>query len=245
MASPHSPLWGPAAYSATSGSARAVTLWTPVSVRSGSTGPAVRRETRGCLPLPRSSESSAGRGDSDECGALLVRCAHRDPVAFASLYDAVASRAFGLSVRVLRDRNLAEDATQEAFIDIWLNASRFDPTKSSGRTWILTIVHRRAIDRVRSVEASARRDERYFEPTRSGDCDSTSDGAQQRIDAEVVRSALLLLTPSQRGAIELAYFGGLTHTEVASALNVPLGTAKSQIRVGLNRLRAEWAGLPA
>lgn len=195
--------------------------------------------------MQRSIESSTGRGDSDELGPLLVRCAHGDPVAFASLYDAVASRAFGLSVRVLRDRNLAEDATQEAFIDIWLNANRFDPTKSSGRTWILTIVHRRAIDRVRSVAASSRREERYVEPTRGGDCDFTSDGAQQRIDAEVVRSALLLLTPSQRRAIELAYFGGLTHTEVASTLGIPLGTAKSQIRVGLNRLRAEWAGLPA
>jgi RNA polymerase sigma-70 factor (ECF subfamily) len=154
---------------------------------------------------------SAGGAD---LGELLRRSGRADEAAFAELYDAMAARVYGLAVRVVRDPSQAEEVTQEAFLETWRTASRFDPAKGSAVSWILTIVHRKAVDRVRSAEA-----------------------AQASLEARRVRAALGSLTEVQREALELAYFKGYTHTEVAAMLDLPLGTAKTRIRDGLIRLR--------
>ncbi len=137
-------------------------------------------------------ESTPVRRDRDGLDALLVLCAQGDQAAFASVYDAVLSRAHDLSVRVLRDRTLAEDATHEAFIHVWRCASRFDPSKRSAQAWILAIVYRTAVDRIRPTGAPAPGDKKHTGANRGDDCDLTSDPALQHIDAERGRSAQLL-----------------------------------------------------
>jgi RNA polymerase sigma-70 factor (ECF subfamily) len=177
---------------------------------------------------------SAGGAD---LGELLRRSGRADEAAFAELYDAMAARVYGLAVRVVRDPSQAEEVTQEAFLETWRTASRFDPAKGSAVSWILTIVHRKAVDRVRSAEASTRRDTTYHQTTAAVEHDSTAEAAQASLEARRVRAALGSLTEVQREALELAYFKGYTHTEVAAMLDLPLGTAKTRIRDGLIRLR--------
>ncbi|HEV7147723.1 MAG TPA: ECF RNA polymerase sigma factor SigK [Pedococcus sp.] len=168
----------------------------------------------------------------------LLQCSARgDEAAFAQLYDAVAARVHGLVLRVVRDQAQSEEVTQEVFLDIWRTSSRFDPALGSPIGWILTIAHRKAVDRVRSAQASTNRDEAYGSRNQDRDFDITSETVERRLDAQRVRHALGSLTETQRGAVELAYFGGYTHTEVAGLLGVPLGTAKTRIRDGLIRLR--------
>ena len=168
---------------------------------------------------------------------LLKLCGRGDQNAFAQLYDAVSSRVLGLAVRVVRDPAQAEEVAQEAFLEIWRTSGRFDPAKGSPLGWLLTIVHRKAVDRVRSAEASTRRDTTYHQQNQPVEHDSTAEAAQASLEARRVRQALTSLTPVQREALELAYFGGYTHTEVATMLNLPVGTAKTRIRDGLIRLR--------
>ncbi len=172
-----------------------------------------------------------------ELGDLLKRSARGDEQAFATFYDATSSRAFGLAVRVVRNPAQAEEVSQEAYLEVWRTANRFDPAQGSAVSWLLTILHRRAVDRVRSAEAASRRDETYHHQNQSVPHDATADAAQASMEAHRVRGALKTLTPIQREALELAYFGGYTHTEVASMLNLPIGTAKTRIRDGLIRLR--------
>jgi RNA polymerase sigma-70 factor, ECF subfamily len=181
-----------------------------------------------------------GAGDpspTHRLGDLLRRSGRGDETAFAELYDATSSRAYGLAVRVVRDPAQAEEVAQEAFLEVWRTASRFDQALGSAVSWILTIVHRKAVDRVRSAEASSRRDTTYFQESITPDHDSTAEAAQSSMEARRVRQALGTLTEVQREALELAYFGGYTHTEVASMLDLPVGTAKTRIRDGLIRLR--------
>ncbi|GAA4669291.1 ECF RNA polymerase sigma factor SigK [Nocardioides nanhaiensis] len=172
-----------------------------------------------------------------ELNGLLKQAARGDEAAFARLYDATSSRVYGLAVRVVRDPAQAEEVAQEAFLEIWRTATRFDPAKGSATAWMLTIVHRKSVDRVRSAEAATRRDVSYHEQNRTIDHDATADAAHASLEAHRVRNALGSLTPVQREAIELAYFGGYTHTEVAKLLDLPVGTAKTRIRDGLIRLR--------
>jgi RNA polymerase sigma-70 factor (ECF subfamily) len=153
------------------------------------------------------------------------------------LYDAMAARVFGLAVRVVRDPAQAEEVVQESFLEIWRSSGRFDSDRGNAVSWILTIVHRRAVDRVRSAEATSRRDTTYHETNQPVAHDATAEAAQASLEARRVRSALASLTEVQREAIGLAYFGGYTHTEVASMLELPVGTAKTRIRDGLIRLR--------
>jgi RNA polymerase sigma-70 factor, ECF subfamily len=185
------------------------------------------------------------RGVSDETATasapdlvdLLKACGRGDDRAFARLYDATASRVTGLAVRVVRDPAQAEEVAQEAFLEIWRTSGRFDPAKGSPLGWLLTIVHRKAVDRVRSAEASTRRDTTYHQQTQPVEHDSTAEAATASMEARRVRGALDSLTAVQREALELAYFGGYTHTEVAAMLELPVGTAKTRIRDGLIRLR--------
>ncbi len=168
---------------------------------------------------------------------LLRRSGRGDEAAFAELYDAVAARAYGLAVRVVRDPAQAEEVAQEALLEIWRTASRFDEKLGSPVSWILTIVHRKAVDRVRSAEASSRRDTTYLQQSGTREHDSTAEAANASMEARRVRQAMQSLTDVQREALDLAYFKGYTHTEVAAMLDLPLGTAKTRIRDGLIRLR--------
>ena len=176
-------------------------------------------------------------GGAEVLTGLLKRSGRGDKAAFAELYDATSARMYGLAVRVVRDPAQAEEVTQESFLEIWRGSARFDAGKGSAISWMLTIVHRKAVDRVRSAEASSRRDTTYHQATRPVDHDATADAAHASIEAHRVRTALGGLTRVQREAIELAYFGGYTHTEVATLLDLPVGTAKTRIRDGLIRLR--------
>ncbi|MEO5982748.1 MAG: ECF RNA polymerase sigma factor SigK [Pedococcus sp.] len=172
-----------------------------------------------------------------DLGELLRRCSHGDETAFATLYDAVSSRIYGLVLRVVRDPAQSEEVVQEALLDIWRTSARFDPERGSAVSWMLTIAHRKAVDRVRSAQASTNREDSYGSRNQERSFDQTVETVERRLDAQRVRHAMGSLTETQRGAVELAYFGGYTHTEVASLLNVPLGTAKTRIRDGLIRLR--------
>ncbi len=178
-----------------------------------------------------------GVSSAPDLADLLRACGRGDQPAFARLYDATASRVVGLAVRVVRDPAQAEEVAQEAFLEIWRTSGRFDPAKGSPLGWMLTIVHRKAVDRVRSAEASTRRDTTYHQRNQPVEHDSTAEAATASLEARRVRGALQSLTPVQREALELAYFGGYTHTEVATMLELPVGTAKTRIRDGLIRLR--------
>jgi RNA polymerase sigma-70 factor (ECF subfamily) len=187
--------------------------------------------------VPSGDESSAGTDSDARLDSLLQQSSWGDEGAFALLYDAVALRLYGLVLRVLRDPAQSEEVTQEAFLEIWRTSTRFEPNRGSALGWMMTIAHRKAVDRVRSATAAGRRDRGYHEANRDVDYDSTAEAAQATLEAERVRKALQTLTPAQRSALELAFFGGYTHTEVAAMLDVPLGTAKTRIRDGLLRLR--------
>jgi RNA polymerase sigma-70 factor (ECF subfamily) len=170
--------------------------------------------------------------------AELLRLSSRgDQGAFAELYDATSRRAFGLALRVVRDPAQAEEVTQEAYLEVWRVASRFDPDRGSALAWLLTIVHRKAVDRVRSAEAATRRDTSYHQQNQPVAHDATAEAAEASLESRRVRVAMEHLTAVQRQALELAYFGGYTHTEVATMLDLPVGTAKTRIRDGLIRLR--------
>jgi RNA polymerase sigma-70 factor (ECF subfamily) len=184
-----------------------------------------------------SVSSGAAPEDAEPLPSLLRRSARGDQAAFADLYDATAARLHGLVLRVIRDPAQADEVTQEAFLDIWRTASRFDPERGSAISWMLTIAHRKAVDRVRSAEAATRREATYHDRNRTVAHDETAEAATAALEATRVRHAMSSLTEVQREAIELAYFGGYTHTQVATMLDLPVGTAKTRIRDGLIRLR--------
>lgn len=188
-------------------------------------------------PEPVGTPRGVPAAPGDVLSDLLRRSARGDQQAFAQLYDATSSRVFGLALRVVRDPAQAEEVAQEAFLEVWKTSSRFDSDRGSAMSWLMTICHRKAVDRVRSAEASTRRDTSYTQQNQTIDHDVTADAAQASMEARRVRDALIGLTDVQREAIELAYFGGYTHTEVAGILNLPVGTAKTRIRDGLIRLR--------
>ncbi|UUZ61276.1 ECF RNA polymerase sigma factor SigK [Nocardioides sp. B-3] len=167
----------------------------------------------------------------------MQRSSRGDEAAFAELYDATSARAYGLALRVVRNPAHAEEVVREAYLDAWRTSSRFDPARGSAIGWLLTIVHRKAVDRVRSAEASSARDATYHRESRPVEHDSTLEAAHASLEAQRVRTAVSGLTSVQREAVELAFFGGYTHTQVATMLDVPVGTAKTRIRDGLIRLR--------
>lgn len=196
------------------------------------------------LPTPHPRLDSDQVCDTDDLPSLLANSARGDTNAFARLYDRTHQRIYALCLRVIRNPAHAEEATQEAYTDIWRHAARYDPTKGSALTWMLTIAHRKCVDRVRSAQAGITRDTLYHTTHTHPDAlggdtvaDTVTATLSRDLDTQRVRAALGTLTALQREAIELAYFGGYTHTEVAGLLNIPLGTAKTRIRDGLIRLR--------
>lgn len=173
----------------------------------------------------------------DPVDGLLLAVAIGDHAAFEEVYDALASAVHGLARRMLRDNAHAEEVTQEVFFEVWRSAAAYDPAKGSARTWILTMAHRRAVDRVRSTRASVERDDRFAAGDATREFDEVSETVEADLERAEVRTALAGLTPLQQQALRLAFYGGYTHHEVADLLGVPLGTVKSRIRDGLIRLR--------
>jgi len=171
---------------------------------------------------------------SDE--ALVALVARGDENALAELYDRVSRIAYGLALRVLRDERHAEDAVQEAFLQVWRSAASFRAERAKASTWILTLVHRRAVDLVRREER--RQADPLTDDLAPGQAvEQTEEAAWLRFERERVQSALKQLPDVQREALELAYYGGFTQSELAERLGVPLGTIKSRMFAGLARLR--------
>ena len=170
---------------------------------------------------------------SDE--ALVALVARQDETALAELYDRVGRVAYGLAFRVLRDDRLAEDAVQEAFLGVWRTAAGFRADRAKASTWILTLVHRRAVDLVRREER--RRAEPLDETHDVATTESAEDAAWLGFERERVQEGLRQLPHVQREAIELAYYGGFSQSELSEKLGVPLGTIKSRMFAGLTRLR--------
>ncbi|MCR2810756.1 MULTISPECIES: ECF RNA polymerase sigma factor SigK [unclassified Microbacterium] len=180
-----------------------------------------------------------GSGVVDHAGELLLRVADGDQVAFARLYDMLSPRVFGLILRVLVDRSQSEEVLQEVFLEIWQSAGRFAPNKGQGRSWVLTIAHRRAVDRVRSAQASTDRDVRAGFRDIGVAYDGVAEEVELRIEGRRVSEALATLSDPQREALTLAYYGGYSQSEIAALMGTPLGTIKTRMRDGLSRLRVE------
>jgi RNA polymerase sigma-70 factor (ECF subfamily) len=170
---------------------------------------------------------------SDE--ALVALVARGDEDALAELYDRVSRVAYGLAFRVLRDERHAEDAVQEAFLQVWRSAANFRADRARASTWVLTLVHRRAVDLVRREER--RQTDPLPEDPPTAAAETTDEAAWLRFERERVQTALRRLPDVQREALELAYYGGFSQSELAERLGVPLGTIKSRMFAGLTRLR--------
>nr|WP_285667211.1 ECF RNA polymerase sigma factor SigK [Actinorhabdospora filicis] len=168
---------------------------------------------------------------------LMARIARGDEDAFASLYDLLAPRVCGLARRVVRDPAQAEEVAQEALVEIWRHAARFDPGRGSAIAWALTLTHRRAVDRVRSAQAGAERESRVAAASGEIAFDQVSEATLGRLERQQLRHCLKRLTELQHESIAMAYYGGLTYPQVASVLGVPLATVKTRMRDGLIRLR--------
>lgn len=176
----------------------------------------------------------------DDPGRLLELSAAGDLAAFGRFYDVMAPRAYGLALRILRDPGYAEETVQEVFLQVWNQAADYRRSLGSVQSWVLTITHRRAVDRVRSESSAARRDEADAAAGsgHAGDvAEQVTDAMARDQDAAEVRRCLGTLTDNQRESIELAYFSGHTYREVADRLGAALPTVKSRIRDGLRRLK--------
>jgi RNA polymerase sigma-70 factor (ECF subfamily) len=170
---------------------------------------------------------------SDE--AVLSLVASADDEALAELYDRFGGVAYGLALRILRDEALAQDAVQEAFLAVWRTADRFLAERARASTWIMTLVHRRAVDLVRREDR--RRAEPLADESEVPAPESVEEQATVRFQRRIVQEALRRLPPEQREALELGYYGGLTQSQLAEQLGQPLGTIKSRMFAGLTRLR--------
>ena len=172
-----------------------------------------------------------------DLAALLHRVAGRDADAFAAFYDHTRARVFGLVARVVRDLGYSEETTQEVYLQVWQDAANFNPAAGSAMAWLLTIAHRRAVDRVRAEQGATQRDSRYGSATAEREADVVADSAIIREERRQVARCLDALTDKQRESIELAYYGGLTYAQVSERLSANLATVKSRMRDGLRALR--------
>jgi len=171
---------------------------------------------------------------------LMVFVRRGDAKAFGVVYDRHAPAAYSLAYRIVGSRNGAEDVSQEAFLSLWRSGARYDRTRGSVRTWVLGIVHHRAIDFLRRSGVHDRRrasDEGIEERFESGE--RTDVEVARREEGGTIREALVTLPPEQTQVIELAYFGGFTHTEIATMVGAPVGTVKGRIRLGLKKMREQ------
>ncbi|GHE57427.1 sigma-70 family RNA polymerase sigma factor [Streptomyces vinaceus] len=185
-------------------------------------------------PLPFRSPGRPGPADLAE---VMEQVARGDKQAFSTLYDALAPMVFGIVVKVVRDRAQSEEVAQEVMLDLWRQAARYRPDAGSVTTWTATLAHRRAVDRVRTVQAAADREQAQAAREHHTAFDEVAEQVETRLDSEQVRRCLRGLTELQRQAVTLAYYGGLTYREVAQTLRTPLPTIKTRMRDGLIRLR--------
>lgn len=177
------------------------------------------------------------RRRGDRLAPLLARVARGDEAAFAAVYDSAAALVFGVVRAIVRDPAQSEEVTQEVLLEVWRTASRFDARRGSGTAWMVTMAHRRAVDRVRAEQAAAERERRAPSAAEGPDYDVVSEVVEARMDAQRVRRCLETLTELQRESVTLAYYGGYTYREVAGLLEVAVGTVKTRMRDGLIRLR--------
>lgn len=192
----------------------------------------------GAADADRASGSEAGGRMDEHLLADLVRrsgLGHED--AFAELYDLTGSRVYGVILRVMRSSDQAAEVTQEVFVEIWRTCTRYRPDRGAVLTWMLTIAHRRSVDRVRSAQSRTDREERYSRQTVTRPHDEVAESVERRGETDRVRSGLAHLTELQREAVTLAYFGGYSQSQIAELLQVPLGTVKTRMRDGLIKLR--------
>lgn len=186
-----------------------------------------------------SPRDTAGGMDRDTArpDEVLLRVARGDEAAFEQLYRLLSAPIFGLVQRIVRDPAQSEEVAQEVFVELWRTATRYNPAKGSALAWSMTLAHRKAVDRVRSAEASAKRDSRAAQSAAGRPFDEVSEQVAGRLEREQVRRCLGNLTELQRESVLLAFYQGYTHREVANLLNSPLGTIKTRLRDGLIRLR--------
>ncbi|WP_436408293.1 ECF RNA polymerase sigma factor SigK [Agromyces zhanjiangensis] len=179
-----------------------------------------------------------GHGASDPpLDDLLVATGVGDRAAFGALYDRTAGRILGLVRRVVVDPAQAEEVAQDVFLEVWQTAPRFDAARGSAIAWMFTLAHRRAVDRVRSAQSARDRDARIGARDIDVPVDSVAEAVEVRLDHERAHEALAELSDLQRECVTLAYYGGLTQSEIAERLDVPLGTVKTRMRDGMIRLR--------
>jgi RNA polymerase sigma-70 factor (ECF subfamily) len=174
---------------------------------------------------------------SAELDRLLARVADRDLAAFTSFYDQTKAKVFGLVLRVLRDQGYSEETAQEVYLQVWRSASAFHPEAGSALSWVLTLAHRRAVDRIRAEQTAAQRDSKYGSTMSSVAFDEVADTALRRDEQRQVVRCLSVLSEAQRRCLELAYYDGLTYQQVAEGLATSLSAVKSRMRDGLARLR--------
>lgn len=186
---------------------------------------------------PRRLRAVTGPPPESSDEELLGRVARGDQDAFSTLYDRLAPQVYGVIRRVLRDPAQSEEVAQEVLVEVWRTAARFDGERGRATTWILTMAHRRAVDRVRSEQSARDRHDRVSSRDTDRAFDAVSDEVELRSQHDEVNKALDQLTDLQRQAVELAFYGGHTYREVAELLDTPLGTVKTRLRDGLIRLR--------
>jgi RNA polymerase sigma-70 factor, ECF subfamily len=190
----------------------------------------------GFLPGDGTDAGQAGsRRRPDELGDLLAQVALGDPDAYAAVYERTAGQVLGIAASVVRDPAQSEEVAQEVLLDVWRSASRFDPERGSAAAWVMTLAHRRAVDRVRSEQKAAEREQRVASAVIA--YDEVTEAVEARLDRERVRRCLGSLTDLQRESVTLAYYGGYTYRQVAELLGVAVGTVKTRMRDGLIRLR--------
>jgi RNA polymerase sigma-70 factor, ECF subfamily len=200
--------------------------------------PAAGSKAPSAAGVPRASGGSraAAPGQpADELGSLLALVARGDPDAYAAVYDRMAGQILGVVLALVRDPAQSEEVAQEVLLDVWRSASRFDPELGSAAAWVMTVAHRRAVDRVRSEQKAAERELRVASASIA--YDEVTEAVEARLDRERVRRCLGSLTELQRECVTLAYYGGYTYREVAGLLGVAVGTVKTRMRDGLIRLR--------
>ncbi|GJF13162.1 ECF RNA polymerase sigma factor SigK [Mycolicibacterium cyprinidarum] len=172
-----------------------------------------------------------------ELDTLLRQVAHRDVDAFAAFYDQTRSRVFGLVTRVLRDPGYSEETTQDVYLQVWRTAENYDPSAGSPLAWLMTLAHRRAVDRVRSEQAASSRESRYGAANAEPPADHVADMVIRGDERRQVTECLGSLTDTQRECIQLAYYDGLTYLQVSERLSANLATIKSRMRDGIRSLR--------
>lgn len=176
-------------------------------------------------------------GSSDYLTGLLIETALGSHQAFTDFYNHTCSRVFGIARKTVIDPHLSEEVTQEVFLAVWSSAGKYNPEAGSPLTWLMTIAHRRAVDKVRSHQNDTTRQQRWAAATQTLPYDEVAESVCDRIEAQRLNDSLACLTELQHQAIVLAYFGSLTYSEVAHTLSTPIPTIKSRIRAGLKQLR--------